>query len=346
VYEGLLAKNSEDSRSGAGQYFTPRALVDCMVACLQPRLGETIHDPAAGTGGFLISADHYVRTHSEATRYDKLPPNYEGMEIERGTYRLCLMNVFLHGMQATIHLGDTLTDDAKWLGAADAILANPPFGTRTGGARSAREDLAHHSANRQLQFLQHVYRALAPSGRAAIVLPDNVLFEGGQAKRVREELTDLCNVHTILRLPTGIFYAQNVSTHVLFFFRGTAEHPNTRDVWIYDLRTNMPRFGRRRQLSLEVFSDFIRAYGPSPTGDSPRTEGAFGGRLRRFSRRQLVDYDDSLIASWPDAQTRAVPAEDPETVALQMLEGLEWATSEVRAVIDRLASTQETSARD
>ncbi|MDF0657991.1 MULTISPECIES: class I SAM-dependent DNA methyltransferase [unclassified Rhizobium] len=182
IYEALLAKNSEDARSGAGQYFTPRALVDCIVSIVKPTVGELIQDPATGTGGFLISADAYVRATQTQEEYEATPPQYEGVEIERGTYRLCLMNVFLHRMNASLSLGDALTEDGSHLKPADVIIANPPFGAKSGSVRATRDSFSYSSSNKQLEFLQHIYQSLKPGGRAAVVLPDNVLFEEGVAR--------------------------------------------------------------------------------------------------------------------------------------------------------------------
>lgn len=178
IYEGLLSKNSEDSRSGAGQYFTPRALIDAIIQVIKPNLGEIIQDPASGTGGFLISADKYIRDNYKIQEYIKSPPYYEGIEIEKGTFRLCLMNAFLHGMDAKIMLGDALTADVDKLAKADLIIANPPFGSKSGSVRDKRNDIEFPSSNKQLDFLQHIYSGLRNGGRAAVVLPDNVLFEG------------------------------------------------------------------------------------------------------------------------------------------------------------------------
>lgn len=298
IYEALLSKNSEDARSGAGQYFTPRALVDSIVEVVRPGLGERIQDPATGTGGFLISADAWIRSHATSTAYNDRPPLYQGVEIERGTYRLCLMNVLLHRMQAEIILGDALTDDADRLAPADVILANPPFGTKFGSARAKRQQFSYSTSNRQLEFLQHIYRGLKPGGRAAVVLPDNVLFEDGVGRQVRQELMELCDLHTILRLPTGIFYAQGVKTNVLFFTRGHSDTAQTKQTWIYDLRTNAPKFGKRTPLTSATFSDFISRFGPWPSAESPRPSDAASGVFRCFSREQIAAGRDNLDLKW------------------------------------------------
>ena len=337
VYEGLIAKNSEDTRSGAGQYFTPRELVDSMVACTRPDLGEIIQDPSAGTGGFLISADQYIRKRRGEAAYRRNPPRYEGMEIERGTRRLCLMNAFLHDMQAEIFLGDTLTADSEKLSQADVVLANPPFGTRTAGMRSAREDISHTSSNRQLQFLQHIYRALRPDGRAAVIVPDNVLFEGGLARKVREELTQFCNLTAVLKLPVGIFYAQNVSTHVLYFQRHDGSQPATKEVCVYDLRAGTPRFNKRRPLSRLDLEPFEQAFASIREG---RQTSVDDKRLRRFSRAQIVEHIDEVAVGWLGSTGRLAyehEHEDIEDTLLRMMTSLDWIAGELRAVMDATA---------
>lgn len=298
IYEGLLSKNAEDSRSGAGQYFTPRALVDCITQVMRPAAGEVIQDPATGTGGFLISADQYIRKSTSEKSYDRRKPTYQGVEIERGTYRICLMNMFLRGMTSEIILGDALTDDASALLPADLIIANPPFGSKSGSVRPTRRDFSFSSSNKQLEFLQHIYRGLKNGGRAAVVLPDNVLFDDGVGRQVRQELMSVCNLHTILRLPTGIFYAQGVKTNVLFFSKPRSRKKATSEVWVYDLRTSMPKLGKRVPLTLEHFAEFIREFGEDSMGGAPRNDGGAEGRFRVFSRQQIADGDDSLDLKW------------------------------------------------
>lgn len=338
LYEGLLAKNSQDARSGAGQYFTPRALVECIIQLMQPQLGENIQDPATGSGGFLISADHFVRTNNSAQAYKKTPPKYEGVEIEKGTYRICLMNAFLHQLDAKIILGDALTEDAKALSPADLILANPPFGAKAGSARKKRKDIKHITTNKQLAFLQHIYLGLGSGGRAAVVLPDNVLFEDGVGKTIRQELMNKCNLHTILRLPTGIFYSQGVKTNVLFFTEGV----KTENVWIYDMRANMPQFGKRTPFTLDYFTDFIKAYGKDSLGASKRKDEGKQGRFRSFSREFIAERDDSLDISWlKDKQadsTESLP--EPEELAATAIAELTGAVEDLNNILELLASEE------
>lgn len=269
MYEGLLEKNANEKKSGAGQYFTPRVLIDVMTRLVAPQPGELCDDPACGTFGFMIAADAYVKAHTND--YDDLEQdvaNFEineaftGCELVHDTHRLALMNAMLHGINGPIYLGDTLSDFGKQLKNFDVVLTNPPFGTKKGGERATRDDFTFTTSNKQLNFLQHIYRSLKTTGtaRAAVVLPDNVLFADNEGAKIREDLMAKCNVHTILRLPTGIFYAQGVKTNVLFFTRGTTDQGNTKEVWFYDLRTNMRSFGKTHPLTKADFDGFVAAY--------------------------------------------------------------------------------------
>lgn len=339
IYEGLLAKNSQDARSGAGQYFTPRALVDCIVRLVRPELGEVIQDPATGSGGFLISADQYIREQCSKSAYDSNPPRYEGVEIEKGTYRICLMNTFLHQLESRIILGDALTVDSDELNLADVILANPPFGAKAGSARKIRDEL-QQTANKQLAFLQHIYLGLKPGGRAAVVLPDNVLFEDGVGRKIRQELMDKCNLHTILRLPTGIFYSPGVKTNVLFFSRGVDQKENTRDIWVHDMRHGTPKYGKKRVLSTSDLAEFERVYSEGPSkvfsnGELP------GDRWRCFTRQAIAERLDNLDLSWlsdkDSGQESAMT--DPEDIASSILVHLRSAVSDLESVVYDLGDT-------
>ena len=269
LYEGLLEKNATEKKSGAGQYFTPRVLIDVMTRLIAPQPGERCNDPACGTFGFMIAADQYVKAHTDDL-FD-LPVDeqefqrtaaFSGCELVHETHRLALMNAMLHDISGPIYLGDTLSNEGKQLHGNDVVLTNPPFGTKKGGERATRDDFTYPTSNKQLNFLQHIYRSLNTDGkaRAAVVLPDNVLFADGDGTKIRCDLMDKCNLHTVLRLPTGIFYAQGVKTNVLFFTRGKKDKGNTDEVWFYDLRTNMPSFGKTAPLTAEHFADFEKAY--------------------------------------------------------------------------------------
>ena len=269
LYEGLLEKNANEKKSGAGQYFTPRVLIDVMTELIAPQPGERCNDPACGTFGFMIAADAYVKAHtddlfsltSEQQAFQKNEA-FTGAELVHETHRLALMNAMLHDIDGKIYLCDTLSNQGKQMKGFDVVLTNPPFGTKKGGERANRDDFTFQTSNKQLNFLQHIYRSLKADGkaRAAVVLPDNVLFADREGERIREDLMNKCNLHTVLRLPTGIFYAQGVKTNVLFFTRGTTDKGNTKQVWFYDLRTNMPSFGKTNPLKAEYFDELKAAY--------------------------------------------------------------------------------------
>ena len=269
LYEGLLEKNANEKKSGAGQYFTPRPLIDVMTKLIKPQLGEKCNDPACGTFGFMIAAFQYVYNATDGFMSDdgdmadfEYNEAFTGCELVHDTHRLALMNAMLHNIDSPILEGDTLSEVGKQLKGYDVVLTNPPFGTKKGGERATRDDLTFPTSNKQLNFLQHIYRSLKADGkaRAAVVLPDNVLFADGDGDKIRNDLMDKCNLHTVLRLPTGIFYAQGVKTNVLFFTRGKEDKGNTDKVWFYDLRTNMKNFGKTNPLKVEHFDDFVKAY--------------------------------------------------------------------------------------
>lgn len=347
LYEGLLEKNASEKKSGAGQYFTPRVLIDSMVRLMQPQLGEIIQDPAAGTGGFLIAANHYVREHNDIEALDEKAykayrRQFHGMELVQDTHRLGLMNLMLHNLDSDedtgIRFGDTLSSEGQQLPKADLILTNPPFGTKKGGGLPTRDDFTYPTSNKQLAFLQHIYRYLKPGGRAAVVLPDNVLFEANTGADIRRDLMEKCNLHTILRLPTGIFYAQGVKTNVLFFTKGKTEKGNTQGVWVYDLRANMPQFGKRTPLTREHFAEFEKAYGENPDGGSKRTDQGPEGRFRYFNREEIAARGDSLDISWlkDESETAAGELPEPELLAQEAITELEGAIDELRGILEEL----------
>ncbi|WP_199229732.1 N-6 DNA methylase [Azospirillum sp. TSO22-1] len=339
IYEGLIAKNSQDSRSGAGQYFTPRALIDSIVRVIKPKSGEIIQDPAAGSGGFLIAANTFAKENRNTQISEQNHPIFDGMEIEKGTYRICLMNAFLHKLDLQLFIGDALTADAEKLRSPDVILANPPFGARAGGARRQRRDIPFPTANKQLAFLQHIYLGLKPGGRAAVVLPDNVLFEEGVGRRVRQDILDRCNLHTILRLPTGIFYAQGVMTNVLFFTRGKTNHGNTKAIWFYDMRTGMPTFGRKQPLAPAHFADFEACFGDDPSGRAKRKDQGNSGRFRKFTRQEIAERDDNLDITWLRNDYDSVEDQnaDPAELAARITQLLKGAIEQIELINDALA---------
>ena len=314
IYESLLEKNATEKKSGAGQYFTPRPLINVMVKLSVPTIGERWNDPAAGTFGFMIAANQYLRgkhdnyfdLNTQERKFQK-EEAFSGVELVPDAHRLALMNARLHDMESTIHLGDTLSKLGKELKNFDGVLANPPFGTKKGGELPNRDDFTYPTSNKQLNFLQHIYRSLKKDGkaRAAVVLPDNVLFDDNDGQKIRKDLMDKCNLHTILRLPTGIFYAAGVKTNVLFFTRGEEELGNTKKVWFYDLRTNMPSFGKRTPFTEEVFKDFIYAYTGGMSADKVVDEydGSIDDELRAkikderwqcYTREEIAEKNDTL----------------------------------------------------
>jgi type I restriction enzyme M protein len=217
---------------------------------------------------------------------------------------------------------------------ADVILTNPPFGTKRGGGRPTRDDFTFVTGNKQLAFLQHVYRDLKPGGRAAIVVPDNVLFEEGTGTKVRADLMDKCNLHTILRLPTGIFYAQGVKTNVLFFTRGTTDTGNTKQVWVYDLRTNMPAFGKRTPLTHDHFAEFEKCYGSNSDGTGGRIDQGEAGRFRYFTRGAIALRGDNLDISWlkDEGTHSADDLPEPDEIAVLIHDRLQTAMDEMDAL--------------
>ena len=358
LYEGLLEKNANEKKSGAGQYFTPRRLIDSMVAVMQPTLADIIQDPAAGTGGFLIAASRYIRARheiaglSEAAQKRFYTRTFFGMEHVQDTHRLALMNLMLHGLDsdpngAGIRYGDTLSPEGQALPQATLILTNPPFGTKKGGGLPTRTDFTFPTSNKQFCFLQHIYRGLKPGGRAAVVLPDNVLFEGNVGRQIRADLMDKCSLHTILRLPTGIFYAQGVKTNVLFFTRGETDKGQTKEVWVYDLRANMPQFGKRTLLRPEDFAEFEAAFGDDPLGGAAslarRKDTREAGRFRRFTRDEIAARGDSLDISWlkDESDTGSDELPEPAVLAREAIDELDGAIEELRAILEELGEDIE-----
>jgi type I restriction enzyme M protein len=257
------------------------------------------------------------------------------------------MNLMLHGLDsvpgaAGVRYGDTLSPDGAALPKATLILTNPPFGTKKGGGLPTRDDFTFATSNKQFCFLQHVYRGLKPGGRAAVVMPDNVLFEGNVGKQIRVDLMDKCNLHTILRLPTGIFYAQGVKTNVLFFTRGESDKGNTKEVWVYDLRANMPQFGKRTVLEREHFAEFEAAFGKDPLGAprslAKRKDTGEEGRFRRFTREWIAKRDDNLDIAWLKDESAGSSEELPEPAVLarEAIEELEGAIEELRGILAEL----------
>jgi len=347
LYEGLLERNAGETKSGAGQYFTPRPLIEAMVELMQPRPGEIISDPAAGTLGFIIAADRYIKARTDQLFDLPVPLQdlqrrqaYYAVELVPDTHRLGLMNALLHDIECEVLLGDTLGPLGARVPPSDLILTNPPFGTKRGGGGPTRDDFTFPTSNKQLAFLQHIYRNLKPGGRAAVVLPDNVLFEDGVGRRIRADLMDKCDLHTILRLPTGLFYAQGVKTNVLFFRRGpaTRDKGNTEAVWLYDLRTNMPSFGKRTPFAKAHLQPFVEAYGQDPNGAAERRDEGEEGRFRRYTREQIEARGENLDITWlrDESVDRAEDLPEPEEIAAEILAHLQVAMEEMQGLLEVL----------
>lgn len=292
IYEGILEKNGQDKKSGAGQYFTPRALINAMVDVVRPNIGETICDPACGTGGFLLSAYEFMKKQSaNKEKLDFLQNKaLRGVDNTALVVTLASMNLYLHGIgidRSPIKCDDSLEKEPEEL--VDIVLANPPFGTRPQGASNIsamRSDLYATTSNNQLNFLQHIMLMLKNGGRAAVVLPDNVLFEAGAGETIRKKLLNDFNLHTILRLPTGIFYANGVKANVLFFTKGT----KTKDLWIYDYRTGIKHTLATNPLKRADLDDFVACYNADNIAARKETwsEENPNGRWKKFTYDELI----------------------------------------------------------
>jgi type I restriction enzyme M protein len=353
LYEGLLEKNAAEKKSGAGQYFTPRPLIDCIVRLVKPQPGEIIQDPAAGTGGFIVAAHGYICRNTDDLY--KLPKGvtadfqrnhaYVGIELVPDTHRLCLMNLMLHGIESMVESGDTLAPDGERIGNADIIMTNPPFGTKKGGGRPTRSDfsITAETSNKQLAFVEHIVRALKPGARAAVVVPDNVLFEDNVGRRLRAWMMELCNVHTMLRLPTGIFYSQGVKTNVLFMTRGNGDRANTKGVWVYDMRANMNAFGKTKPLTVDDFKPFEKCFGNDPHGKAKRKDEGEEGRFRFYSREQIAAKGDNLDIAWLKDTSNDPEDEmtEPDELYAAIVTHLKTALEEIEAFGEEVGTPAE-----
>jgi type I restriction enzyme M protein len=368
AYEGLLEKNAQDTKGGAGQYFTPRALIKAIVDVMRPTPGETICDPACGTGGFMLAAHDYVVNHNpnlDADQKHHLRMGaLRGVDIVDAVVRLCAMNLMLHGVGPTTPNGELPVTRDDSLNAApsdhyEVVLTNPPFGRKSSvlviGAdgeqeREAltviREDFWATTSNKQLNFLQHVYTLLKMNGRAAIVVPDNVLFEGGAGETVRRRLLEQCDVHTLLRLPAGIFYAQGVKANVLFFDRKPGrEQAWTDKLWIYDLRTNMHFTLKTNTLQRSDLDEFVACYHAENRHDRTATwsEDNPAGRWRSFTYDELLQRDKlSLDIFWLRDKSLEDSADlaDPDIIAAEIAEDLRAALAQFEEIQADLAGPE------
>lgn len=366
AYEGLLERNAQDTKSGAGQYFTPRALIQAMVECIAPKPAERICDPACGTGGFLFTAHNYITAHHKSLTRDQLKhlkeKAFTGYELVQATARVCAMNMMLHGIgsekSVPVVVGDALAADPGE--RFEVVLANPPFGKKSStvivgedGRTSTekdtieRDDFWATTSNKQLNFVQHIKTLLTTHGRAAVVLPDNVLFEGGAGETIRKKLLHECDVHTLLRLPTGLFYAQGVKANVLFFEKKPAsETPWTKQLWIYDLRTNKRFTLKTNPLTRADLDEFVGLYQADNRQHrqatwSPDTPE---GRWRAYSYDELVARDKtSLDIFWLKDESLAdsdnLPA--PGVIAREIVEDLEAALAQFRLIAGDLGEAVE-----
>ncbi len=365
IYEGLLEKNAEDTKSGAGQYFTPRALIRTMVACMRPEPKRTIADPACGTGGFFLAAyDFLVENHKLNTGQKKFlkQETFTGNEIVANTRRLCLMNMFLHNIGEIDGDSAVSSDDALIAPprlTVDMVLANPPFGKKSSmtftneeGEQETdeltynRQDFWTTTSNKQLNFVQHIRSMLKSDGRAAVVVPDNVLFEGGAGETVRKQLLATTDLHTILRLPTGIFYANGVKANVLFFDNKPAQkEPWTKEVWIYDYRTNIHHTLKKKPMQEEHLQEFIECYNPQNRHKRRATwteKRNPEGRWRKYSYKEIMARDKtSLDIFWLKDKSLAdldnLP--EPEVLAEEIIDNIEAGLNNFREVARSLATS-------
>jgi type I restriction enzyme M protein len=356
IYEGLLEKNAEDTKSGAGQYFTPRALIRAMVECVKPEPSKTIADPACGTGGFFLASYDFI---SDEKKYklDKDQKEYlkfktfSGWEIVPDAARLCLMNLYLHNIgdlnsEPPIERADSLL--AAPQEKFDFVLTNPPFGKKSSititneDGTQGRETLTYErqdfwttTSNKQLNFVQHVRSMLKADGKAAVVVPDNVLFEGGAGETVRKRLLDTTDLHTILRLPTGIFYAQGVKANVIFFDnKPAAKTAWTKEVWIYDFRTNIHFTLKTQQMKYDDLKDFVTCYNPQNRFKRKETE-----RFKKFSYDEIVARDKTnLDIFWlkDDSLSDMDNLPDPDVLALEIVENIEAGLASFKEIVEGL----------
>jgi type I restriction enzyme M protein len=357
IYESLLQKNAENS--GAGQYFTPRAVIKAMVECIQPQPEETISDPSCGTGGFFLGALEFLskkkltQIQEEFLKFN----TFHGWEIESSTARLCLMNLFLHGIgdlkeTPDIHVSDSLKDVPNK--KVKIVLANPPFGKSSSDIPTTDEKLAKKegyflrddfwvtTSNKQLAFLQHIVSMLDANGRAAVVLPDNVLFEGGAGESIRKKLLEETNLHTILRLPTGIFYAQGVKANVLFFEKPKKNGiPATKEIWYYDYRTNIHHSPKKNSLKSEHLKEFVEYYQPESIGKRKETWNKENeeGRWRKFTYNEIIARDKTNLDIFWLKDENLIDLEnlpEPDTLIDEIIENIESALESFKTIRESL----------
>lgn len=337
IYENILEKNGSDKKSGAGQYFTPRSLIQAMVDVTRPQITETVCDPACGTGGFLLAAYDYMKSQSQDKTKRKFlrEEALNGIDNTALVVTLASMNLYLHGIgtdRSPILCQDSLEKSPDKL--VDVVLANPPFGTRPAGSVDInRDDFYTETSNNQLNFLQHIMSLLKDGGRAAVVLPDNVLFEGGSGEIIRKKLLEDFNLHTILRLPTGIFYANGVKANVLFFVKGS----KTNSIWYYDYRTNIKHTLVTKKMTRANLDDFVACYNADNIDTRNETYNAEtnpNGRWRKFDVEDILRRDKtSLDITWIK-QT----SDDADYTLPELMEIIQEKSENIKTAVDELVS--------
>jgi len=366
IYEGLLEKNAEDTKSGAGQYFTPRALIKTMVKCVQPKPIKTIADPACGTGGFFLASYDWIANNHELDREEKeflKNETFHGNEIVANTRRLCLMNMYLHNIgeiegNSYISPNDALVSDDG--NRFDYVLTNPPFGKKSSytvtneQGEAEKEDISYNrqdfwetTSNKQLNFLQHIKTMLKVTGQAAVVLPDNVLFEGGAGEEVRKQLMKTADLHTILRLPTGIFYAHGVKANILFFDnRPASKEAQTKEIWFYDYRTNVHHTLKKKPMTSADLEEFVKLYNPENRYKRTETwsEENPDGRWRKFTYEEILARDKTnLDIFWlrDKSLTDLDNLPDPDVLASEIIDNIESGLNSFKEIMETIKGQTE-----
>jgi type I restriction enzyme M protein len=354
IYEGLLEKNADSSQKGAGQYFTPRALISAMVDVTRPKPKQTIGDPACGTGGFFLTAHDYIDKNYKLNPDEKQflkEKTFHGWDIVPDVTRLCAMNMYLHGIgsvESQVQNTDSLIGDPG--DRFDVIMTNPPFGTQTGGLESSsyeRDDFWTTTNNKQLNFIQHIKTILKVNGKCAVVVPDNVLFEGGDGEKIRKKLLEQCNLHTMLRLPTGIFYAGGVKANVLFFNKKPAREDGkawTEKLWIYDLRTNMHFTQKVKKLTRADLDEFVKCYNAADITKRKEDTKDEERRWRSYTYDEIIKRDKTSLDIFWIKDNSLMDLEnlpEPDVIADEIKENLESALESVTELIENLKNKGE-----
>ena len=350
IYESLLERIAQDTKSGAGQYFTPRSLINTIVKCVQPQLGKVIADPCCGSGGFLLAAKNFLMTLNPSGTQQAFIKHeaFRGNELIPNTYRLCLMNLLLHGIGEfggvpPIKCQDSLANAPSGSDLCDYVLTNPPFGNK-GYTSYVRDDFIASTSNKQLNFIQHILSMLKIGGSAAVVLPDNVLFQAGAGETIRKHLLSTCDLHTILRLPTGVFYAKGVSANVLFFDKKpTSDTVHTKDVWIYDYRTGVKHTLKQNPLKEADLDDFVKCYCAANKSDRKETYDPTNnpnGRWRKFSYEEIIARPNANLAiNWIEIKESKKSKEikdDDNNTLIEIISSMQEQSSKINESVNKL----------